>query len=215
MAAAGRRRADRATTAGGSDVIAVEMQDLPPLRAADAYGAMDARVHSKVLVLPATGFGITGTPSPDRTIEAVASRLTATSGRQPVSIPRRIGLIALWCLQVALAVLFLLAGGAKLGGVPAMVRLFAAIGVGQWFRYVTGLIEVGSAVALLVPALAPWGAVLLACTMLGGIATHLLIIGGSPRPPGSLLLGSLAVAWARRERLTAVLRSIRQAQDGP
>src|SRR5262245_15968116 len=91
----------------------------------------------------------------------------------------------------------------KLAGAPVMVRLFAAIGVAQWFRYITGLIEVVSAPALLVPALAPFGALLLALTMLGAIATHLLIVGGSPAPPGALLLGSLAIVWARRERLSA------------
>jgi putative oxidoreductase len=64
----------------------------------------------------------------------------------------RIALITLWALQVGLAAMFLLAGGSKLAGASAMVALFDEIGVGQWFRYVTGLIEVVSAVALLVPA---------------------------------------------------------------
>lgn len=65
--------------------------------------------------------------------------------------------------------MFLLAGGSKLAGVPAMVALFDAVGVGQWFRYVTGLIEVSSAVALLVPSLAPFGALALVVTMIGAI----------------------------------------------
>ena len=117
------------------------------------------------------------------------------------SLPSRIGLIALWGLQVGLAALFLFAGGSKLAGAPAMVALFEAIGVGQWFRAVTGLIEVVSAVALLVPALAPFGALLLASTMVGAIATHLFIVGGSPALPGLLLLGLLVVVWARRHEL--------------
>ena len=61
----------------------------------------------------------------------------------------RTGRIALWVLQIGLAGMFLLAGSSKLLGDPAMVGLFDAIGIGQWFRYLTGLIEVGSAVALL------------------------------------------------------------------
>ena len=48
---------------------------------------------------------------------------------------------------------------------PAMVALFDAIGVGQWFRHVTGAIEIVSAVALLTPSFAPFGALLLASTM--------------------------------------------------
>src|SRR5437899_3210412 len=85
----------------------------------------------------------------------------------------RAALIALWSLQVALAGMFLLAGGSKLFGAQAMVALFNAVGIGQWFRYVTGLIEVGSAVALLVPALAVFGASALVPTMVGAVLTEL------------------------------------------
>ena len=120
----------------------------------------------------------------------------------------RVGLIALWALQLGLAALFLFAGGSKLAGAPAMVALFDAIGVGQWFRYVTGLIEVLSAVALLVPALAPFGALLLASTMVGAIATHLFIVGGSPAVPGVLLLGLLVVVRARRHQLFGVWSTV-------
>lgn len=119
-----------------------------------------------------------------------------------------IGLIALWGLQVALAALFLFAGGSKLAGAPAMVALFDTIGVGQWFRYVTGLVEAASAVALLVPALAPFGALLLVPTMIGAIVTHLFIVGGSPALPGFLLLGLLTVVWTRRRPLLGALSKL-------
>ncbi len=124
------------------------------------------------------------------------------------SLPTRrscVGLFALWALQVGLAVLLLFAGGSKLAGAPAMVALFDAIGVGQWFRYVTGLIEVVSAVALLVPPFAPFGALLLASTMVGAIATHLFIVGGSPALPAVLLVGLFVVVWARRNQLLGAL----------
>jgi putative oxidoreductase len=125
--------------------------------------------------------------------------------RDAVHARGRGALIGLWTAQVALAGMFLLAGGSKLGGAPQMVALFGAIGVGQWFRYVTGAIEVVSAAALLVPAFAPFGAVALAATMIGAVVTHLFIIGGSPAMPAVLLLGSAFVAWARRDQLRAAL----------
>jgi putative oxidoreductase len=138
------------------------------------------------------------------------SRSSGITMSQAFPIRRsRAGLIALWGLQIGLATLFLFAGGSKLAAAPAMVALFDAIGVGQWFRYVTGLIEVVSAVALLVPALAPFGALLLASTMVGAIATHLFIVGGSPALPAVLLLGLFVVVWARRDRLSATLSSVR------
>jgi uncharacterized membrane protein YphA (DoxX/SURF4 family) len=121
----------------------------------------------------------------------------------PAASRGRVALGALWLVQVAVAGMFLLAGGLKLTGAPAMVAVFDAIGVGQWFRYVTGSIEVGSALALLVPSLAPFGALLLIPTMAGAIATHLLILGGSPVPATALLAGSLAIAWARRGQLVS------------
>jgi putative oxidoreductase len=124
----------------------------------------------------------------------------------------RPGRIALWTVQVVLAGMFLFAGGSKLAGVSAMVALFDAVGVGQWLRYATGLIEVSSAVALLVPSLAPFGALALVATMIGAIAAHLFVIGGSPAAPIVLLLGSLAVTWARRDQLAAVLVGSTQPQ---
>src|ERR1700754_5213972 len=84
----------------------------------------------------------------------------------------RAGLISLWIVQIALVGMFLLAGGSKLLGAPAMVALFDAIGIGQWFRYLTGFIEVGSAIALLVPSIAVYGALALVPTMIGAVAAE-------------------------------------------
>jgi putative oxidoreductase len=116
----------------------------------------------------------------------------------------RAPLIALWLTQLALALMFLMAGGAKLAGVPAMVSLFDAIGLGQWFRYVTGVIEVASGIALLVPSAAIFGALLLIPTMLGAIVTNVFVVHASPVVPLLLLLGTAAVAWARRHQLRMV-----------
>ena len=128
------------------------------------------------------------------------------TANQAPSIPRgQILLAALWITQIALASMFLFAGGLKLTGAPELVALFDAIGIGQWFRYVTGSIEVVSAVALLVPSLAAFGALLLIPTMVGAVFTHLFIVGGSAVPATVLLTGSLAVAWAHRDQLASVL----------
>ena len=134
-----------------------------------------------------------------------APSLTQTS---PVRLGRT-GSIALWAVQIALAAMFLLAGGSKLLGVPAMVALFETIGVGQWFRYVTGLIEVSSAIALLIPSFAVFGALALVATMVGAIVTHLFIVGGSPAMPVILLLGSAVVAWTRRRQVLGDRQTVR------
>jgi putative oxidoreductase len=130
---------------------------------------------------------------------------TTMTANQTPAIPRvRVALVALWLTQIALAGMLILAGGLKLAGVPVMVALFDAIGIGQWFRYVTGSIEVVSAVALLVPSWAAFGALLLIPTMVGAVFTHLFIVGGSAVPATVLLIGALAIAWARRDQLASV-----------
>ena len=113
----------------------------------------------------------------------------------------RTSVIALWLTQVALAAMFLMAGGSKLAGVPAMVSLFDTLGLGQWFRYVTGVIEVTSGIALLVPSAAIFGALLLIPTMLGAILANVFVAHASPVMPFLLLLAAVAVAWARRHQL--------------
>ena len=111
--------------------------------------------------------------------------------------------IALWITQIALAAMFLFSGVSKLAGAPAMVNMFAAIALGQWFRYVTGAIEISAAVALLIPSAAPFGAILLVPTMAGAAAAN-LFLGQSPVVPLVLLLVDAAVAWTRRDQLQGV-----------
>ena len=94
--------------------------------------------------------------------------------------------------------MFLMAGSMKLAGAAPMVQMFAAIGIGQWFRYATGAIEVVSAVLLLVPSLAGFAALVLVATMIGAIATHLFIIGGNPLAPVMLLAATGTIAWVKR-----------------
>ena len=100
----------------------------------------------------------------------------------------------------AAAALFLSAGIPKLIGAATMVQMFNAIGFGQWFRYLTGGIEVVSAVLLLVPRLAFFGALVLIPTMIGAIITHVFVVGGSPVPAAVLLLAAAGIAWVRRPR---------------
>ncbi len=119
---------------------------------------------------------------------------------------RRIGA---WMLQGIIAAAFLAAGAAKLAGVPFMVDLFAQIGIGQWFRVVTGVVEVVGAVALLFPGLASIGALWLGATMVGAVATHLFVLHTSPVP--AIVLGVLnaLVVYLRRDELVALLHRVK------
>ena len=112
---------------------------------------------------------------------------------------------ALWALQILTAAAFLMAGFGKLSGQPMMVETFDKVGIGQWFRYVTGGIEVASAILLLIPRLASVGAGLLVCTMTGAVLTHLLLIGGAPVAALVLLCFAAIILWGRSGDLNSWL----------
>jgi len=69
----------------------------------------------------------------------------STVGRRPLDR------VLLHLLEFAMGTLFLYLGGAKLLGSPMAVRLFHDIGWGQWFRYVTGVVELTGGLLLVVP----------------------------------------------------------------
>ncbi len=119
----------------------------------------------------------------------------------------RAGNVALWVLQLAAAAMLAMAGLAKLSSDPAMVGLYDAIGVGQWFRYLTGILEVAGALLLVVPRFAGLGALIVAPVMLGAVLVHLFVVGGSPVVPLVLLVVLAIIAYARRERTLRLVGS--------
>ena len=112
--------------------------------------------------------------------------------------------IGAWVLQGLLAAAFLAAGGAKLSGAAMMVQIFDQIGMGQWFRIVTGLVEVAGAVALLVPGFAALGAAWLGATMFFAVLTHFFVLHSSAMPAVILLALNVLVVWLRRDQLAWV-----------
>ena len=104
---------------------------------------------------------------------------------------------AFWVLQLLLAAVFLIAGTTKLAGAQMPVETFEKLGVGQWFRYFTGIVEVIAAILIIVPRTVVVGAALLGATMIAAIDTHVFFIGGSPVPALVLLALSALVAWYR------------------
>ncbi|MET3615958.1 putative membrane protein YphA (DoxX/SURF4 family) [Rhizobium aquaticum] len=69
--------------------------------------------------------------------------------------------ILLWVLRILSAGIFLAAAFMKLSGQQQMVDEFAIIGLGQGFRYLTGILELAGGIALLIPRFSPLGALLL------------------------------------------------------
>ena len=105
--------------------------------------------------------------------------------------------IMVWILSLLVAFIFLRFGVAKLVSAPNMVEEFNRVGLGQWFRYFTGSLEVAGAIGLLVPNASRPGALLLMMVMVGAIIAHLTVLNSSPVLPGALLAFLAVIYWLR------------------
>ena len=122
--------------------------------------------------------------------------MITTSALPAASVRGR--LITLWILSGFAALLFIGVGGAKLAGAAVMVELFAKVGLGQWFRYFTGLLEVAAGIGLLMARYAFYAAVLLALVMVGAFIAHVTVPGGSPAAPLVLFALTGIIAYLRK-----------------
>lgn len=136
--------------------------------------------------------------------QAIAESTRPSSGSRS-GLTAKIVNVGLWVLQIAAAGMFLMAGFSKLSGNEQMIGLFEAIGVGQWFRYLTGALEVAGGFLLLIPRTSGLAALMLVGVMLGAVVTHLFIVGGSPLMAIILLVVTGVIAWGRRRRTMNLL----------
>ncbi|HUI25899.1 MAG TPA: DoxX family protein [Candidatus Kryptonia bacterium] len=96
-------------------------------------------------------------------------------------------------LSWLLALLFVVSGVPKLIGVAQVVAAFEHMGYSASFRILIGVLEIAGGVALLIPAVALYGAGLLIVIMIGAVWS-VLRIGESPAPP--LIVGALLALLA-------------------
>jgi uncharacterized membrane protein YphA (DoxX/SURF4 family) len=140
--------------------------------------------------------------------QVLTTRTQSSSGSRSGSIAKIIN-VFLWVLQIGAAGMFLMVGFLKLSGNPQLVGLFKAIGLGQWFRYLTGSLEVAGAILLLIPRISGLAALMLAGVMVGAVITHVFIVGGSPLGATILLIVTGLVAWGRRRRTMNLITGLR------
>jgi uncharacterized membrane protein YphA (DoxX/SURF4 family) len=87
--------------------------------------------------------------------------------------------IAIWIARILMAALFVFAAVMKLTSQPMMVEefgLFAAYGIGQWFRLLTGALELIGAVVVLIPTVSGIGALLLLIIDIGAFFAQIIVI---------------------------------------
>jgi len=104
-------------------------------------------------------------------------------------------------LRVTLAIGFVLVGRAKLTDDPSSlwVKMFIKLGAGAWFQYLTGYLQISGGLLILWRRTSDYGAALLACTMIGAVAAHLLFLEGVGGAvfPGAILIAIGVEVWKR------------------
>ena len=107
--------------------------------------------------------------------------------------PIRLGWVRI--AELALGMLFVVAGMVKLSGMAFMVELFARLGFGQWLRYVTAFVELTGGVLLIAGHMEYLAALALAVIMVGATAASVIVFDRSPIPPALTLIALVALAW--------------------
>jgi putative oxidoreductase len=94
------------------------------------------------------------------------------------------------------------------------VAKFEDIGFGQWFRYLTGVLEIAAALGLLVPRICGFAALALAGIMSGAALTELFLVtnGGidAATMPIIFTVWALVIAVYRREQIFGLLASLKR-----
>jgi uncharacterized membrane protein YphA (DoxX/SURF4 family) len=109
--------------------------------------------------------------------------------------------VGLWVFRALIAALFLFAGFMKLSGQPMMVAEFDQIGLGQWFRYVTGTIELIGGIAVLVPTVSALAALVLLCVDIGAFIAQVAVLHMDWIHTIVIGLAIAALAYVQRESL--------------
>jgi uncharacterized membrane protein YphA (DoxX/SURF4 family) len=103
-----------------------------------------------------------------------------------------------FAVRIAVALVFAGTGLEKFGSDAHWLRVFGDIGLGDWFRYFTGVVETAGGLLFLIPAATTVGAALLVSAMVGAMAVHIFIFKHPADSlfPGVYLVGVL-LAYAK------------------
>ena len=112
-----------------------------------------------------------------------------------------------WILQLGVAAILLQTLFFKFSGAEESVYIFTTVGAEPWGRIGSGVLELISAVMLLVPATVPYGAALTMAVMAGAIGSHLTILGIEVKGDGGLLFGLALTAFAGSALVLLLRRS--------
>jgi putative oxidoreductase len=94
----------------------------------------------------------------------------------PIYRQSRALVVGVWILRVLLGGAFIFFSLMKLSGRPGMVAEFNTVGLGQWFRYFTGALELTGGVAVLIPRVSVFGAIVLLLVDIGAFVAQVTVL---------------------------------------
>jgi uncharacterized membrane protein YphA (DoxX/SURF4 family) len=117
--------------------------------------------------------------------------------------------VALWVLQVLLAIVFALIALPKMMGNPIAAPPFDLIGLGTPGMVVVGWLELAGAIALLVPRLCGLAAACQVVLMIGATVLTAIQTPELVAIPAVTLVLVCVVAWFRRHDTATLVRMVR------
>jgi hypothetical protein len=117
-----------------------------------------------------------------------------------------------WLLRLTAAFILLQTLFFKFTGAEESVYIFSTLGAEPWGRYASGVVELVTAILLLVPMTAALGGVLAIGVAAGALMSHLTVLGIEVKGDGGLLFGlaltvlvcGLAVAVIERRHIPVI-----------
>ena len=98
-----------------------------------------------------------------------------------------------WLLQIVVAVILLQTLFFKFTGAEESIYIFTTVGAEPWGRYGSGVLELITAVLLLIPGTVAIGALLAVGVGVGAVFSHLTLLGIDVKGDGGLLFGLACV----------------------
>lgn len=119
----------------------------------------------------------------------------------PEETRSRIDVLIAWILRLGVAAVFFSVGSSKFGAHSSWIKIFEQIGLGQWFRYATGILQIIGAALVLIPRTSLFGLGILASTMAGAVTVWLVVFHAPDNAviPGIILIALAAVAFQGRD----------------
>ena len=111
-----------------------------------------------------------------------------------------------WLLRLTAAFILLQTLFFKFTGAEESVYIFSTLGAEPWGRYASGVVELVTAILLLVPMTAALGGVLAIGVAAGALMSHLTVLGIEVKGDGGLLFGLALTVLVCGLAVTAIER---------